>query len=63
MVNSSSSIEMSMLETLYKPNKGSPKVIKCHQDNENSNKSKSSSKMSFWGSPELSPGIENYLMQ
>jgi hypothetical protein len=46
-----------MLETLYSPNKGSPKVIKSHEDSENS-KSKSSSKMSFWRSPDLSPGIK-----
>jgi hypothetical protein len=47
------------LETLYSPNNGSPKVIKSHGDSENSSmKSKSSSKMSFWGSPDLSPGIE-----
>jgi hypothetical protein len=34
-------------------------VIKSHEDGENSkNKSESSSKMYFWGSPDLSPGIE-----
>jgi hypothetical protein len=56
---SSSSKEEAKLETLYSPNKGSPKVIKSHEDRENSsNKSKSSSKMSFWGSPDLSLGIE-----
>jgi hypothetical protein len=34
-------------------------VIKSHEDSENSNnKSKSSSKMSFWSSPDLYPGIE-----
>jgi hypothetical protein len=59
IVKSSSSIENSKIETLYSPNKSSPKVIKSHEDSENSNKkSKSSSKMSFWGSPDLSPGIE-----
>jgi hypothetical protein len=59
MVKSSSSTENTMLETLYSPNKGSPKVIKSHEDSENSNnKSKSSSKMSFWGSPDLPLGIE-----
>jgi hypothetical protein len=59
IVKSSSSIEKAKLETLYSPNKGSPKVVKSHEDSENSNrKSKSSSKMSFWGSPDLSPGIE-----
>jgi hypothetical protein len=56
---SSSSTEMSKMETLYSPNKGSPKVIKSHKDSENSNSnSKSSSKMYFWGSTDLSPGIE-----
>jgi hypothetical protein len=59
IVKSSSSTEKDKLETLYSPNKVSPKVIKSHEDSENSNsKSKSSSKMSFWGSPDLSPGIE-----
>jgi hypothetical protein len=49
IVKSSSSIEKAKLETLYSPNKGSPKVIKSHEDSENSNnKSKSSSKMYFW---------------
>jgi hypothetical protein len=59
IVKSSSSTEKAKLETLYSPNKGSPKVIKSHEKSENSiNKSKSSSKMSFWGSSDLSPGIE-----
>jgi hypothetical protein len=59
IVKSSSSTEKAKLETLYKSNKGSPKVIECHEDSENTNnKSISSSKMSFWGSPDLSPGIE-----
>jgi hypothetical protein len=59
IVKSSSSTEKAKLETLYIPNKGSSKVIKSHEDSENSNSnSKSSSKMSFWGSPDLSPGIE-----
>jgi hypothetical protein len=59
IVKLSSSTEKSKLETLYSPNKGIPKVIKSHEDIENSNnKSKSSSKMSFGGSPDLSPGIE-----
>jgi hypothetical protein len=57
IVKSSSSTEKAKLETLYSPNKGSPKVIKSHEDSESS-KSKGSSKMSFWGSPDLSPGIE-----
>jgi hypothetical protein len=59
IVKSSSSTEKAKLETLYSPNKRSPKVIKSHEDSENSNnKRKSSSKMSFWGSPDLPPGIE-----
>jgi hypothetical protein len=57
IIKSSSSTEKAKLETLYSPNKGNPKVIKSHEDSENSN-SISSSKMSFWGSPDLSPGIE-----
>jgi hypothetical protein len=62
IVKSSSSTEMAKLETLYSPNKGRPIVIKSHESHENSdnsnNKIKSSSKMSFWGLPDLSPGIE-----
>jgi hypothetical protein len=46
IVKSSSSTEKAKLKTLYSPNKGSPKVIKSHEDSENS-KSKSSSKMYF----------------
>jgi hypothetical protein len=49
---------MPKLETLYSPNKGSRTVINSHEDNDNI-KSKLSSIMSFWGSPDLSPGIEN----
>jgi hypothetical protein len=56
IVKSSSSKENSKLETVHSPNMGRPKVIKSHEDSEN-NKSKSS-KMSFWASPDLSPGIE-----
>jgi hypothetical protein len=48
VVKPSSSTDKAKLETLYSPNKGSPKVIKSHEDSENSNsKSKSSSKMYF----------------
>jgi hypothetical protein len=57
IVKSFSSTEKAELETLYSPNKGSPKVIKSHEDSENS-KRKSSSKMSSWGSPDLSSVIE-----
>jgi hypothetical protein len=60
IVNSSSSTENTKLETLYSPSKGSPTVNKGHEDNDNS-MSKLSSKMSFLGSPDLSPGIETLL--
>jgi hypothetical protein len=59
IIKLSSSTEKLKLEILYSPNKGSSKVIKTHEDCQNSkNKSWSSSKMPFWGSPDLSPGIE-----
>jgi hypothetical protein len=58
IVKSSSSTEKPKLETLHSPNQGNPAVIKSHEDSDNS-KSKSSSKVSFWGSPDLSPGIES----
>jgi hypothetical protein len=59
IVKSYSSTEEPKLETLYSPNKGGSKVIKSHEDSENSNnQSKSSYKMSFWGSPDLSLGID-----
>jgi hypothetical protein len=64
IVKSSSSTEKAKLETIYSPNKGSSKVIKSHEDSENNNrKSKSSSKMSFWGSPDLSIGFEKLSMK
>jgi hypothetical protein len=54
IVKASSSTANVKLETLYSPNKGSPKVIESHEDSENSkSKSKYSSKLSFWGSPDL----------
>jgi hypothetical protein len=59
IVKSSSSTEKAKMKVIYSPNKGSPKVIKSHEDSENSNNTnKSSSKMCFWVSPDLSPGIE-----
>jgi hypothetical protein len=59
IIKSSSSAEKAKLESFYSPNKGSPKVIKFYEDSENSNNnSKLSSKISCWGSPDLSPGIE-----
>jgi hypothetical protein len=67
IVKSSSSTEKAKLETLYSPNKCSPKVIKSHEDSENSNsksKSKSSSKMSFFGVHQTYPQeLKSYLMQ
>jgi hypothetical protein len=57
IVKSTSSTEKAKLETLYSPNKGSPSAIKGHEDSENG-QGKSSSKMSFWGSPDLYSGIE-----
>jgi hypothetical protein len=58
IVKSSSSTEHLKLETLYSPHKGIPKVIKSHQYSENSKSKSKSSKISFWSSPDLSPGIE-----
>jgi hypothetical protein len=56
IVESSSSTEKAKVKTLYSPDKGNPKVIKSQEYNENSNnKTKSSHKISFWGSPNLSP--------
>ena len=60
IIKSSSSIEKPKLETLQSSNKRRPKVIKSHEDSASSN-SKSSSKASFWGSPDLSSGIETIL--
>jgi hypothetical protein len=57
---SSSSPERPKLETLYSPNKGSPAIIKEHEDS-NIIKDNPSSKMSIWGSPDLSQGIEKLL--
>jgi hypothetical protein len=37
ILKSSSSTEKAKLETLYSPNKGSPKVIISQEDSENSN--------------------------
>jgi hypothetical protein len=58
IVKSSSSTNKAKLETLYSPNKGSLKIIKSHPDSKRY-KGKSSPKMSFWVSLDLSPGIEN----
>jgi hypothetical protein len=58
IVKSSSYLEKLKLEALYSSNKGSLKVIKSHEDSKNRNNKRKSSKMSFWVSPDLSPGIE-----
>jgi hypothetical protein len=65
IVNSSSSTEKSNLESLYSPNKESrPKVIKSHEDSENSkNKSKSSSKCPFGVHQTYLQELKSYLMQ
>jgi hypothetical protein len=64
IVNSSLSTEKAKLETLYSPNQGSPKIIKSHEDSQKSkSNTKSSSKMSFWGSADSSPEIEIYSMK
>jgi hypothetical protein len=62
IVKSSSSTEKSELETLYSPNKGSPKVIKSHEDSQNS-KSKSSSEMYFGVHQTYLQELKSCLMQ
>ena len=57
ILKSSPSTGKPKLETLHSPSKENPTVIKSYEDNDN-RKSKSSSKVSFWGSPDLSVGIE-----
>jgi hypothetical protein len=64
IVKSSSSTEKAKLETLYSPKKVSHKVIKRHEDSENSSKkSKSSSKMSFWVHQTYLRELKSYSMQ
>jgi hypothetical protein len=58
IVKSPSSSQKPKLDILHNPKKGNPTVIKSHDDS-HSNKSKSSSKKSFWGSPDILPGIDN----
>ena len=57
ILKSSPSTGNPKLETLHSPSKENPTVIKSYEDSDNS-KSKSSPKVSFWGSPDLSVGIE-----
>ena len=54
VIKSSSSSEVSKLASLRTPKKGSYK----NDDDSDDSKSNASSKMSFWGSPDLSRGIE-----
>jgi hypothetical protein len=58
IVKSSSSTEKAKLETLYSPNKGSPKVIKSHEDSENSNIKVNHHPKCPFGVHHLSPEIE-----
>jgi hypothetical protein len=57
VIKSASSIEKQRLDILPNPKKANPKVTKSHQDS-HSNNSKASAKASFWGSPDISSGIE-----
>ena len=54
---SSPSTEKPKVETLHSPSKENPTVIKSYEDSDKS-MSKSSSKVSFWGFPDLSVGVE-----
>jgi hypothetical protein len=59
IVKSSSSIEKAKLETLYSPNKGSPRSLKVMKIVKTvTRKVKHHPKCPLWGSPDLSPGIE-----
>ena len=58
IVKSSSSTEEHKLETLHSPSKSRHTGIKSHEDSDN-NESKTSFKVSCWGSPDLSSGVEN----
>jgi hypothetical protein len=57
IVKSPSSFQKQKLDILHSPKKNNP-TIKSHEDSP-SIKSNSSSKKSFWGSPDISSGIEN----
>ena len=58
IVKSASPTEKQKLDILHSSKKNNPTVIKSHEDS-HSIKSNSSSKKSFWGSPDISSGIEN----
>jgi hypothetical protein len=57
IIKSAASIEEQKLDILPNPKKGNPTVTKSHEDS-HSNSSKLSVKASFWGSPDMSSGIE-----
>jgi hypothetical protein len=59
IIKSASSIEEQKLDILPNPKKVNPTVTKSHEDS-HSNNSKLSVKTSFWGSPDLSSGIEKH---
>jgi hypothetical protein len=58
IVKSPSSSHEQKLDILHSPKNNNPTVIKSHDDS-HSCKSKSSSKKSSWGSPDICSGIEN----
>jgi hypothetical protein len=58
IVKSTSDSQKQKLDIFHSPKKGSPTVIKSNEDSP-SIKSNPSSKKSFWGSPDISSGIEN----
>jgi hypothetical protein len=60
IVKSSSPTKEHKSETLQNSKKISHTVIEIHEDSDNS-KSKTLFKMSFWDSPDLSPGVDDLL--
>ena len=58
IVKSASPTEKQKLDVLRSHKKDDTTVIKSHEDSHGS-KSKTSSKTSFWGSPDISSGIED----
>jgi hypothetical protein len=57
IIKSASSIEEQKLDILPNPKKVNPTVNKSYEDSHSTN-SKLSAKASFWGSPDISPGVE-----
>jgi hypothetical protein len=57
IIKSASSIEEQKVDILPNPKKVNATVTNRHEDS-HSNNSKSSSTASFWGSPDISSGIE-----